>query len=121
MPAMHPQLEVLLQLQDLQAQRHELTEGSASRAFEEQEFGIEVDQALRQLDDKIDELRAELTAPIRARLQRVDGHGRAVVPLINGVCYGCFTSISTSSAAMFIGQTDVRMCENCGRFLYGTD
>jgi predicted nucleic acid-binding Zn-ribbon protein len=115
---MHPQLELLLQIQDLRAQRQELAEGDLARDFEVREFGIDVDAALGQLDAKIDEIHAELEPRIRTRLDRMTNAGRPVVPLINGVCYGCFTSIPTADASLMHGKADIRHCDNCGRFLY---
>lgn len=115
---MHPQLELLLQIQDLRSQRSELAEGEVARAFEEQEFGIDVDEAIGRLDAKIDEIRAELEPPIRRRLDRMTrGSDRTVVPLINGVCYGCFTALPTAESAS-VGRQAVNSCGNCGRFLY---
>jgi predicted nucleic acid-binding Zn-ribbon protein len=114
---MHPQLEILLQLQDLRAQRQELADGSSERDFEEQEFGIDIDRALAQLDGKIDDLRGELAVPIRSRFDRMIRAGRPVVPIINGVCYGCFVANPTSLTAL--GNTEeLRTCEHCGRFIY---
>jgi predicted nucleic acid-binding Zn-ribbon protein len=115
--SMHPQLEILLQIQDLRAQRQELAETSSIRDFEEKEFGIDIGVAVGQLDEKIEDLRQELTQPVRGRLDRMIKAGRPVVPLINGVCYGCFVAIPTSTAG--IGNTtELRYCDNCGRFLY---
>jgi predicted nucleic acid-binding Zn-ribbon protein len=114
---MHPQLEILLQIQDLRAQRQELSDVSSERDFEEQEFGIDIDRAVGQLDGKIDDLRGELAPAIRNRLDRMIRNGRPVVPLINGVCYGCFVAIPTSTAS-FGNTEELRYCENCGRFLY---
>jgi predicted nucleic acid-binding Zn-ribbon protein len=117
---LHPQMEILLQIQDLRAQREELEEAGSARDFEEQEFGIDVDVALGQLDEKIGDLRGELNPQIRGRLDRMVRAGRPVVPLINGVCYGCFVAIPTSTAAL--GNTgELRYCDNCGRFLYVVD
>jgi predicted nucleic acid-binding Zn-ribbon protein len=115
---MHPQLELLLQIQDLRSQRDELAEGEAARAFEEQEFGIDVDEAISQLDAKIDEILSELDVPIRSRLDRMmRGGNRTVVPLINGVCYGCFTALPTAEVSS-LRREAVSSCGNCGRFLY---
>jgi predicted nucleic acid-binding Zn-ribbon protein len=117
---MHPQLEILLQIQDLRAQRQELADVSSARDFEEQEFGIDVDRAVGMLDQKVDMLRGELVPQIRARLDHMIRAGRPVVPLINGMCYGCFVANPTSTSG--IGNTEeLRYCDNCGRFLYVVD
>jgi uncharacterized protein len=116
---MHPQLELLLQIQDLRSQREELAEGNAERDVEALEFGVDIEVAITRLDAKIDEIRAELDTPIRNRLDRMSRtSGRSVVPLINGVCYGCFTSIPIAEATAIRDRSQLRSCNNCGRFLY---
>jgi predicted nucleic acid-binding Zn-ribbon protein len=116
---MHPQLEILLQIQDLKAQRQELSESEGGRAMEEQEFHIDIDDAVAQLRARIEELEQELPPPVRSRLARfAKTGGRAVVPVLNGICYGCFTSVPTASMADLGRNDDVNYCEGCGRFLY---
>jgi uncharacterized protein len=118
---MNAQLELLLQIQDLHTQRQELSE-SGIRDVEEREFRIDAEEAVRHLEEKIDEMKAELEAPIRSRLERMSrGRSRAVVPLINGVCYGCFTALPTSVFSEIRDQDRIRHCDNCGRFLYVVD
>jgi len=116
---MHPQLEILLQIQDLKAQRRDLTEVESERKVEEEEFRINTEQAIRSIDEKIAELEAELTPSVRSRYERISrDRGRAVVPVINGICYGCFVSIPTSLASDVRRNDEVRHCDHCGRFIY---
>lgn len=116
---MHPQLEVLLQIQDLNAQRRELSESEGARAMEVAEFNIDLDDAVAQLERRIDELKLELPPQVNSRLDRfAKTGGRPVVPVINGICYGCFTSVSTGSVADLRRNDEINYCENCGRFLY---
>jgi predicted nucleic acid-binding Zn-ribbon protein len=116
---MHHQLEVLLQIQDLKSQRRELSESEAGRAVEEQEFNIDINDAVAQLESRIEELKDDLPPQVRSRLERfARTGGRAVVPVINGICYGCFTAVSTGSVADLGRNDDLNHCENCGRFLY---
>jgi uncharacterized protein len=116
---MHPQLEILLQLQDLKSQRRELVEYEPGREVEEQEFHIDVEQAIAQLDERIDELRTELPPAVRGRLDRFSkGAGRAVVPVINGICYGCFSALPTASMSSLTRNDGLNACDHCGRFLY---
>lgn len=116
---MHPQLEILLQIQDLKSQRLELQESEGGRAMEEQEFHIDIDDALAQLELRIEELRQELPPQVNSRLDRfASTGGRAVAPVINNICYGCFTAVSTASIADIGRNDDINYCENCGRFLY---
>ncbi|HSJ23065.1 MAG TPA: C4-type zinc ribbon domain-containing protein [Longimicrobiales bacterium] len=115
---MHPQLEILLQLQDLKSQRRELAEHD--REVEEQEFHINVDDAIAELDNRISELREELPKPLQSRLARFAGQSgaRAVVPVINGICYGCFSALPTAAMSDLQRNDRVNHCEHCGRFLY---
>lgn len=116
---MHPQLELLLQIQDLKAQRRELLAPERSREVEEQEFNIDVDEAVATLEERIDELKQDLPPAMRSRLERFEkGAGRAVVPVLNGTCYGCFTAIPTAAMSNLSRNDAVNYCEACGRFLY---
>jgi predicted nucleic acid-binding Zn-ribbon protein len=116
------QLEILLQIQDLKAQRRELEEGRSERQVEEEEFNLAVDSALAGLDEKIAEVTDELAPMVRKRYDRLArGIERAVVPAINGVCYGCFVSVATSVASDPGERAKLRNCDYCGRFLYFLD
>jgi len=116
---MHPQLELLLQIQDLKAQRRELADFQPGRDVETQEFNIDVDEAIIQLEARIEELKQELPTPVRNRLEKfAQGVGRPVVPVINGICYGCFTAVPTADMSSLSRNDRVNHCVNCGRFLY---
>lgn len=116
---MHPQLETLLQIQDLKSQKRELLDNESGRAVEEQEFNINIDEAVSELESRIDELKQDLPPQVRSRLEKfAKSSGRAVVPVINGICYGCFTAVPTASMSALGRNDDVNHCENCGRFLY---
>lgn len=114
---MNPQLEILLEIQDLKTQRKELD--ASERQMEEEFFGISIDDALRQLDEKIGEMEESLAPPVRHRYRRILGrHPRVVVPVIGGTCYGCFVNIPTAVASDAERNQEISHCENCGRFLY---
>jgi predicted nucleic acid-binding Zn-ribbon protein len=116
---MHPELESLLELQDLKMQRADLLEQSESRNVEEEVFHMSVDEALEQLDEKIAAIEEALPPVVRGRYRRLLGsRGRFVVPVINGTCFGCFVSIPTAVASVAERNEGLRHCDNCGRFLY---
>ena len=118
---MHPQLELLLELQDLKTQRQALaTEGL--KDVESEVFDLRPEEALQILDTKIDELAERLDDPVRARFREVsDSVGRAVAPVLYGVCYGCYVSVPTAWSSE-VGRNDrVNVCSYCGRFLYYVD
>lgn len=118
---MHPQLETLLEIQDLKTQRRELQE-APSREVQEAVFGLGVDDALTQLDEKIDEMETSLPAQVLSRYRRMAGkHQRVVVPVIRGTCYGCFVSVPTALASDADRNQEIRSCQSCGRFLYLID
>jgi uncharacterized protein len=115
---MHPQLEVLLQIQDLKSQRREL--GEHEREVEEQEFHIDIDEALAQLETRITELEEELPPAVRGRIRRYaqSAGARVVVPVINGICYGCFSALPTATMSDIERNDRLNHCEQCGRYLY---
>ncbi|HEU0014208.1 MAG TPA: C4-type zinc ribbon domain-containing protein [Longimicrobium sp.] len=117
---MHPNLETLLEIQDLKSQRRELQAGE--REVQETVFGLGVDDAIRQLDEKITEMEGSLPPQVGSRYARVAGkHPRFIVPVIRGVCYGCFVSVPTALASDADRNAELRSCQNCGRFLYLID
>lgn len=114
---MHPQLMLLLEIQDLHHQKMALLEEPGIDRMEEDQFKLDPKEAVRALDQKIDELTEGLDPSIRDRYQRgLPTLGRMVVPVIGGVCYGCFVSIPTSRTGD--PNDTVQTCESCGRFIY---
>ena len=118
-PRMDPQLMILLELQDLRAHRKELAESEAAGRVEEEHFHIDPQAAGQELDVKIGELEGQLAPGVRARYDRIaPNRDRVVVPVINGVCYGCFVSIPTATAGDYESRSDLQGCEHCGSFIY---
>ena len=119
---MHPHLETLLEIQDLKPQRRELADAGADREVQESVFGLGVDDALRQIDEKMTEMEATLPPQVRSRYQRMSARQtRVVVPVIRGTCYGCFVQVPTALASDADRNEEIRSCQNCGRFLYLID
>lgn len=118
-PMLDSQLVLLLEIQDLRAQLQALSEHSDDGVLEEAQFGIDVEQASEALRQKIGDLSALLSEPVRRRFQRIEKRlGRVVVPVIAGTCYGCFVSVATATAGEVDPNAELQSCENCGRFLY---
>lgn len=114
---MHPQLALLLEIQDLYLQKAALLEEPEVGAVEERDFRLDPQTAVAALEEKIEEMKEDLDPRIRSRCERgLPGRGRMLVPVIGGVCYGCFVSIPTVRATA--DQQELQMCENCGRFIY---
>lgn len=119
---MHPQLEILLQIQDLRTQRRLLREEEGERDLQAEQFSVDVDDAISDLNEKISEMEDELEPDIRSRYNRIStGRGRVVAPVIKEICYGCFVSIPTAHGSGRGLNEDIRHCENCGRFIYVVD
>ena len=114
---MHPQMMLLLEIQDLHLHKTALLEEPGFIEVEEGHFQIDAGQAAAALEEKIQELKGGLDPAIKNRCERgLPSLGRMVVPVIGGVCYGCFVSIPTSRTGD--GNEAVRTCESCGRFIY---
>jgi predicted nucleic acid-binding Zn-ribbon protein len=118
---MHPQLELLLELQDLKAQIRELEEAAeeSSLEIERQVFHVEPQDAVTQIRSKIEEMEAALDPEVELRYQRIaKRRARPVVPVLNGVCYGCFMAMPTAVSRR---NEELRWCEHCGSFVYFVD
>lgn len=118
---MHPQLEILLELQDLKAQQREMEveEEESSLEIERKVFRVRPEDAIADLQAKIEEMEAALEPEVANRYRLIASkRSRAVVPVLNGMCYGCFMAMPT---AMSRTNDQIRWCENCGCFVYFVD
>ncbi len=116
---MHPQLMLLLEIQDLHTQEKSFRDPSGGTSVEEEHCHVAADEARAELEEKIQEVEEELAPGVRSRYQRIlESLERAVVPVINGVCYGCFVSIPTATAGESDTSAELQVCEQCGRFIY---
>ena len=114
---MNAQLMLLLEIQDLHLLRTALLEEPGFEQVEEKHFNIDPRVAAESLDEKISELKRGLDPAIQRRCERgFPTLGRMVVPVIGGVCYGCFVSVPISRTSD--GNRSVEICESCGRFIY---
>jgi predicted nucleic acid-binding Zn-ribbon protein len=117
----HAQLELLLEIQDLHTQRSGMEDGSLADV-ESDVFAVQISDAIEILDEKVGELEERLTEEIRDRYRRMARKGmRAVSPVLNGICYGCFMAVATARASEAGRNSRVENCEHCGRFLYHVD
>jgi predicted nucleic acid-binding Zn-ribbon protein len=115
---MHPQLETLLEIQDLKSQKNDLLDQSQGHNVERELFNVSIDEAVAQVEQKIGEMEESLLPPVRSRYRRLSGRGKFIVPVINGTCFGCFVSIPTAVASVADRNSALQHCDNCGRFLY---
>lgn len=113
---MNQQLMLLLEIQDLHLQRAALLEPGLNQ-MEANDFHIDPEAAAAALEERIEDLKSHLAPAVRHRCERgLPSLGRMLVPVIGGVCYGCFVSIPTARSGEV--NQELRACENCGRFIY---
>jgi predicted nucleic acid-binding Zn-ribbon protein len=110
------QLHHLVKLQNLDTLIKE-SEDPASKAGQE-ELGLRVDNV-----DSLREARDELVTSIDGRWLRVyerltQRYPRAVVPVEDRTCLGCFQNVPPSFFSEVTADRPVKVCENCGRILY---
>ena len=116
---MNPQLMALLEIQDLRSKVRELEEEPSVQELEREHFHVDTDEAVRRLDEKIADLEDGLDRRVRSRYDRIAGRmDRVVVPVLGGVCYGCFMSVATAVVGDQDPNEELQGCENCGCFLY---
>lgn len=116
---MNPQLTILLEIQDLRGQARELRSEPQAERVEQEHFELDVTEAVVKLEEKLGELEEQLEERVRRRYRRIASSvDRAVVPVLDGVCYGCFTAIPTATAGEEDPNESLQSCENCGRFIY---
>ena len=106
-------LELLVSLQDLDLMIEEAQE------VEKLGFSItgcsELEQARKELSEKIHKPLLYRYERLRAKLKR------AIVPVKNDICLGCFLRQPTSIGAQGREGAEIFTCENCGRMLYWLD
>jgi predicted nucleic acid-binding Zn-ribbon protein len=113
---MNEELRKLIQLQDLD---HLIRETSDPRQAKElQTLGFEMTGI-----EKLKTARSNLAQSIDRRYlllyeRLAQRHGRAVVPVEDRTCLGCFQGVPRSFYSDITADQPVKVCENCGRILY---
>jgi len=112
---MHPQLQVLVALQDLELMIRDAEDQETAQ--EEKDLGFDMG-GLEDLKKAQADLEDKLDPRTRGYYRRLTGRfGHAVVPVINNLCMGCFASIPSSFTSV-THENKILKCENCGRILY---
>ncbi|HEX5408884.1 MAG TPA: hypothetical protein VFW89_03845 [Gemmatimonadaceae bacterium] len=115
---LHPELELLLEIQDLQTLRRDISGEEYAAAG----IPVSVDAVAERLSERIAEREAQLSPRTKARYERIaQRRERVVAPVLHGVCYGCFVQVPTSKGRDKERNSELRVCESCGRFIYYTD
>ena len=64
-------------------------------------------------------LRAKIPPPILGHYDRLVAHGKKGVALVhNQVCTACHINVPRGVVLTLMHNTDVQLCESCGRYLY---
>lgn len=113
---MNKQVNLLVQLQDLDIMIREMID--PERARELKTLGFEMKGI-----EKLQAARTKLAAGIDRRYlalyeRTLQKHGRAVVPVEDKTCLGCFQALPGSFFSEISANQPVKVCENCGRILY---
>ena len=70
-------------------------------------------------ESQVNELRGQVPKPILDHFDRLIAQGKTGVAVVrNGVCCGCHLRLCSGTAAGLAHQTDIHICDNCGRYLY---
>ncbi len=112
---MHPQLQLLVALQDMEQMIQEAEDQQKASELEGMGFNL---GGLDDLKKAKDELVSKVDPRHLGYFRRLTKHfGHAVVPVVSNLCTGCFASIPASFVSV-TNENKVQKCENCGRILY---
>ena len=113
---MSDRVQRLAQLQDLELMIREGEDPASKKKEEALGFSVE---GLQQLQTARGRLVKQIPTSDFRLYQRVRRkYERAVVPVINRICLGCFQALPTSSKPTVSETSALPTCENCGRILY---
>lgn len=110
------QTQVLVRLHDLDMLLRDARDAAAQAALKKMGFKVSGVEQLEQA-------RAELVAQVDRRwillYDRVfKRYGRAVAPVKDRVCLGCFATLPTSALPPPADSDAVSVCQSCSRILY---
>jgi predicted nucleic acid-binding Zn-ribbon protein len=116
MPNSKRKVRLLVALQDLDLMIREAHDPEASGEEKNMGFSLRNLETLQTARGKL----AEQIGPRWLNLyEKVSKrYGRAVVPVEDRVCLGCFVTLPTSMAPKRLEDFEIQVCENCGRILY---
>ena len=110
---MHPQLQKLVALQDIEQMIAEAEE----KGPELTGMGFSID-GLEALKEKAAKLGSEIEVRNLNYYRRLTSKfGHAVVPVVDNLCTGCFANIPASFVSV-TNENKLQKCESCGRILY---
>jgi predicted nucleic acid-binding Zn-ribbon protein len=103
-------------LQDLDLMIKEMADENMVELRKKAGFRIKRGIDLRQAEKA---LQKEIPPDVLGRYDRLMKKvGRAVAPVVDNVCMGCFVKIPVSLSQKEIGNRELRACDKCGIYLY---
>ena len=107
------QLRCLVALQDI--------DNMILDSSDEQELGFKT-EGMENVNTMRDEVASNIDPPMLRTYERLHKrYRRAVVPVKDEICLGCFVKLPTSLSTKGKENVVVFRCENCGRILYWLD
>ena len=111
------QLRELSQLQGFDNKMDGLYKGGLPRDASSRRIGTKQKAFIRQRRNMARKLDGALLHQYeRLRVSRIKAN--AIVPVVNGVCRGCFMAVTRSLVAELLEGDSLMTCEHCGRILY---
>jgi len=109
-------LQNLVILQDLDEMISEAE--NTDILHQQKKMGFEI-KGVEKLKEARNELMGKIPAEVLTHYKKIrKRYERAIAPVRDNICLGCFIAIPTSLSSKEIGNQVLRNCENCGRFLY---
>lgn len=110
---LNKQLELLVALQDLDIMIKDIEDVK--------QIGFEV-EGKEKLQEARNELVSKIKKPVLSNYEKLKArYKRAIVPVKDDVCLGCFMRIPTALFTRGRSDQEVLLCEGCGRILYWYD
>ena len=110
------QIDYLVHLQDLDTLIRETQDAGRKSELEQLGFTVDNVEPLQRARQKLQEHIHPRWARVYERLTAK--YGRAVVPVVDKTCLGCFQGVPPSFFSEVTSDKPVKVCENCGRILY---
>jgi len=108
-------VQLLVALQDLDQMIREAEDTKNREALEKMGFPVSGLDELRKAHSKLE---SQLPPQLVRRYQRIkERTGRALVPVVDSTCTGCFTNVPAIFTSA-INENKVMFCETCGRMLF---
>lgn len=109
------QAHLLVALQDLEEMIREAEDPTQRAKLEAMGFPV---TGIEELHSALTALETQISPAMIGRYRRLRQRtGRAIIPVVNNACTGCFTNIPPSFVSS-VHHGKVINCESCGRMLY---